>query len=99
MSRFGCVCYDPQTGKLHDANNPPDYADLKADLGWLLDPGRIRATNQLEGAIGGMYHRLLMTFLPKLLVILFVVSAIVAAIVTAFVYLIRWVISLFAAAV
>src|SRR5687768_8475926 len=45
MSRFACVCYDPQTGKLHDSDNPPDYADLKADLGWLLNPGRTRETS------------------------------------------------------
>ncbi len=28
MSGFGCVCYDPQTGELHTADNPPDYRPL-----------------------------------------------------------------------
>ncbi|HZN63986.1 MAG TPA: hypothetical protein VFB66_01710 [Tepidisphaeraceae bacterium] len=99
MSGFGCVCYDPQTGKLYDRNNPPEYKDLGTDLSWLLDPGWMREANSIQSLMTRSYSHVAREILPKLLLFCFIISCVLAAVITTFVYFIRWVISLFAVAV
>lgn len=101
MSRFGCVCYDPQTGKLYDRDNPPDYSDMGPgggvpDLSWMLDSRKRDPLMRVETLLARSFLRASLPLLPKLLIVLFVISAILAAIVTGFIYLIRGIISLFA---
>jgi hypothetical protein len=96
MSGFGCVCYDPQTGKLHTAADPPEYAERPPDVDWLRDADSMTRAMRL---IHRQFFRAAFPLLPKLLIFLLLVSTVLAAIVTGFVYLIRWVLSLFATAV
>ena len=104
MSRFGCVCYDPQTGKVYDRENPPEYADsesagIEADLPWLMKGGKATALMDAEGLLARSFLRIALPLLPKLLLFLFAVSCVLAAVITTIVYFFRWVISLFAVSV